>query len=397
MRLPSILVLLLAALIAALPAGCSRKAEKLVGAGRLIRGPGGLGTTVRLVPNPDRDTFVEPGTADFDSLLLVGTSGAFTASAFLAVNTWTLPDTTLPGFAVQSISLELQRNLTLGFNPLQINLSLTTATWDTTNVAWPGPAAATQIGSAQDDRTTATFSLPLNAGSFPTVVQWAQNPSAVPGFTLQTPPGINIAAYVAGAAKFRIRYTHTVNSAPVLDSLDSPVTQDFYLHAPLTPSATGADSSLVLGTLFKTALAIRFPLDSIPSGVSVDEATLVLSLLPGSAIPDSADIRATVELRAIRNVWSETVTEQSAFTVDAGTVASGLLVPVYSSSDRTLRLRLPGSLIRGWASLPSVNEGLLVTLVNRANLTKRFDIGSRESSRPPVLHVTTTDLPPPRL
>ena len=116
-----------------------------MGAGRLIRGAGGLGTTVRLVPNSDRDSYVEPGTVDFDSLLLVGTSTPFQASTFLAVRAWTLPDTTLPGFVPQTISLELQRNLTLGIDPTQVTLFLTAAAWDTTNVAWPGPAAAAQL------------------------------------------------------------------------------------------------------------------------------------------------------------------------------------------------------------------------------------------------------------
>ncbi|HYQ95663.1 MAG TPA: hypothetical protein VER38_01480 [Candidatus Eisenbacteria bacterium] len=394
MRLRPILVILLATLSASSLAGCSRKAEKLVGAARVIRGPGGLGTTVRLAPNPDRDTYVEPGTVDFDSLLLVGTSPPFQASTFLAVQAWTLPDTTLPGFAPQTISLELQRNLTLGFSPTQVTLSLTATAWDTTNVAWPGPAAAAQLGSATDDRLAAIFSLPLGPGSFAQVVQWAQNPSSVPGFTLQSSGPV--AAYVAGAARFRVRYTHTVSGSPVLDSVDTRVTQDFYLHAPLTPTPTGADTALVLGSLYKTELAVHFPVDSIPSGVSVDEATLVLKLLPGSAVPDTADIGGVVHVRPIRNVWAETIAEKASLTFDAAPAASAKVISIYSSSARTLAIRLPGSLMREWASMPSTNDGLLVTLINRANLTRQLDIGSRESSRPPELHVTYTRLPPAR-
>ena len=365
-----------------------------MGAGRLIRGAGGLGTTVRLVPNSDRDSYVEPGTVDFDSLLLVGTSTPFQASTFLAVRAWTLPDTTLPGFVPQTISLELQRNLTLGIDPTQVTLFLTAAAWDTTNVAWPGPAAAAQLGSAIDDRLTASFSLPLDPGSFAQVVQWAQNPSGVPGFTLQSPGPL--AAYVAGAARFRIRYTHTVSDTAKLDSVDTRVTQDFYLHSPLTPTPTGADTSLVLGSIYKTELAIHFTLDSIPSGGSVDEATLVLKLLPGSAAPDTADVRGVAQVRPIRNAWAETVTEKASLTFDAAPVASGNVVTSYSSSARTLAIRLPGSLMRGWTSMPSTNDGILVTLINRANLTKPLGIGSRESSRPPELHVTYTGLPPGR-
>ena len=367
-----------------------------MGAGRVIRGPGGLGNTVRLSPIPDRDTYVDPGSVDFDSLLIVGSSGPFQASTFLAVQSWSLPDTTLPGFAAQAVSLELPRNLNLGIDPLTVTLSLTAATWDTTNVTWPGPAPAAQLGSALDDRASAVFSLPLDPGSFPLVVQWAHNPTSVPGFTLRAPSLTTIAAYVAGAAKFRIRYTHTVSGAPVLDSIDTPVTQDFYLHSPLAPAPTGADTSLVLGGLFKTALAIHFPVDSLPSGISVDEATLVLRLLPGSAVPDTADVRGIIQIRAIRNAWPETITEQSSLTIDAGVVASGNVILLYASSGQTIRIRLPASLMREWASMPSTNGGLLISLINRPNLVKRFSIGSRESSRPVELHVTYTALPPGR-
>jgi hypothetical protein len=362
----------------------------------LIRGPGGLGTTVRLSPIPDRDTYVDPGTADFDSLLIIGRSGTFDASTFLAVKSWSLPDTTLPGFTPQTVSLELPRNLTLGIDPLQVTLSLTATTWDTTNVAWPGPAPAAQLGSAGDDRLGVTFSLPLDPGSFPQLVQWAQNPSLVPGFTLRSTSLTTVAAYIAGAARFRIRYTHTVSGAPVLDSIDTPVTQDFYLHSPLAPAPTGVDTALVLGGLFKSPLAIHFPVDSLPSGVSVDEATLVLKLTQDSAVPDTADVRGIVQVWAVRNVWPQTVTEKSSLTVDAAPIASASVILLYSSSGRTIRIRLPASLMREWASMPSTNGGLLISLINRPNLTKRFDVGSRESSRPPELHVTYTELPPVR-
>ncbi|HEY2924695.1 MAG TPA: hypothetical protein VGJ98_06985, partial [Candidatus Eisenbacteria bacterium] len=223
MRLRFLLAFLLVALSAFPLVGCSRKAENLVGAGRLIRGAGGLGTTVRLVPNPDRDTYVEPGTADFDSMLIVGSSGSFEARSFLAVQTWMLPDTTLPGFQPQTVSLELRHNLTLGFSATQVTLYLAATPWDTTTVAWPGPAAGAQLGSATDDRASLTFSLPLDPGAFAQAVQWAQNPSGVPGFTLRSTTGL-LAGYTAGAAKFRIRYTHTVSGSPVLDSIDTPVT-----------------------------------------------------------------------------------------------------------------------------------------------------------------------------
>lgn len=396
MRLkPLIVSLTLACLLAAL-AGCSRRAEKLVGSDRLIRGPGGLGTTTRVARPPDRDTYLESGTAVFDSMLVVGQSVAYEARTFLAIGTVNLPDTLLPGFLAQSISLELSRNLTLGFDPVTVSAFQSTV-WDTTAIAWPGPATGTLLGSVVDDRTVTAFSFPLNNTAFQQVVQWKANPAATPPRIELTATGQPLAAYVAGTVKLRVRYTHTVSGSAVLDSVDSPVTQDFYLHAPLAPLATGADTALVWGGLFQTQLAVHFPLDSIPSSVSVDEATLVLHLLASSPLPDSTDQAARVFVRAVLSAWPETATGISQLSgVDSTAFASGKLIALYQPSTTSIAIRLPGSLMRQWVATPSTNGGLLVRLDDHRDLPKQFLVGSRESSRPPELHVSYTELPPGR-
>src|SRR2546430_17275414 len=71
-RLNPILGLVMTILVVAALGGCSRKAENLVGAGRVIRGPGGLGKTTQEAPIPDRATHVVPGTADFGDRLHIG-------------------------------------------------------------------------------------------------------------------------------------------------------------------------------------------------------------------------------------------------------------------------------------------------------------------------------------
>src|SRR2546422_10144235 len=64
-RLNPILGLVMTILVVAALGGCSRKAENLVGARRVIRRPRGLGKATQVAPIPYRDTHVEPGTADF--------------------------------------------------------------------------------------------------------------------------------------------------------------------------------------------------------------------------------------------------------------------------------------------------------------------------------------------
>src|SRR5436853_887447 len=198
MRFRPHIAMLLVALSVTLLVGCSRKAEKLVGADRLVRGPGGLGTTTRVIRTPDRDTYLEHGTAVFDSMLLVGQSGGFEARTFLMIGTVNLPDTTLPGFVPQTISLELQRDLNVAFDPTTVTAFQTTV-WDTTAITWPGPSPGATLGSAMDDRLLGGFfSLPLNNASFAQIAQWRLNPLVTPPrIQLQT-GGQPLAVYVAG-------------------------------------------------------------------------------------------------------------------------------------------------------------------------------------------------------
>jgi len=55
--------------------GCSSRVERIVGNERLIRGPGGLGTTVSVVSFLNRDTYVTSSAVNFGSVQLVGQSG----------------------------------------------------------------------------------------------------------------------------------------------------------------------------------------------------------------------------------------------------------------------------------------------------------------------------------
>jgi len=393
-RLRSFVLLGLAALIASALAGCSRKAENLVGANRLIRGPGGLGNTVRVAPNSDRDTYVEPGTADFGAVLIVGSDTSFTARIFLSVSSWKVPADTLPGFSLGVISLEVPRDTTL-LDVGTVNAYLSASAWDTTTVAWPGPGLGLQIGSAQDLRADpGRFSIPLAPAVFDSMKRWVLAPTTVPGFALDR-PGQGLLSYKPGGTVFRVRYTHTVSGSPVVDSLDTPVTQDFYLHSPVSPVPAGTESVLRLGGIYGTALALHFPVDSVPAGVSIDEASLVFKVVLGGGPvgPDSLDF---VEVRRIRAPWPETVTEKAPLQVDDATVASRRLSASYSPADSLIRIAIPVTLVREFAATSSSNEGFYVSLVNPVNRRRIFSIGSRESSRPPELHLSYTDLPPGR-
>ena len=396
MRLNPILGLLLVCLVAAPLVGCSRKAEKLVGAGRVIRGPGGLGTTTRVQPTPDRDTYVEPGTADFGDLLIVGNDTLFTARILMAVASWNVPSDTLPGFALGEVWLEVPPDTTF-FEGGNVNLHLTGSSWDTTSVAWPGPSLSTLLGSAADNRLTpGPFILPLNPAAYDSMKRWAQAPATVPGFALDR-PGQGLLAYKTGGSRFRVAYTHTVSGSPKTDTLSTPVTQDFYLHSPIAPPPTGTESALILGGIYKAGIALHFPLDSVPAKVSIDQALLVLKQIVGPLFNlASSDTLAVIQVRRIESPWIESVTEKAPLGVDNATTASRLLRLAYTAADSTIRITIPGPLIREWASTSSSNQGFYVSLVHRTDPRRKFLIGSRESTARAQLHVTYTDLPPGR-
>lgn len=390
LSLPAILAILVCL------GGCSRQAEKLVGNERLIRGGAGLGATVRADSVADRDTYVDPGTVDFGSTLLVGrTPDLFEAKTLLAVSpkSWKVPDESQPGFNAQSVSFELTRDFTLGVIGLRVELHTSASVWDTTAISWPGPAPDSLLATADDDLLGTTFSLPLGADGYSVFKKWVADTTAPAGFILSAPLTQGVNAYKAGGAKIRVRYAHDVSGISVLDSIDTPMTQDFFIRAPLV-SPTGADTTLVLGGLYGSELALHFPVAAIPNDASIDEATLVLNLAVGSSALDSTDVGEVVVTR-IRSDWVETATQASLLNPDPVPFAARLLRLGYQKAEGRIAIRMPASILREWGGDPATNFGLLVTLKSR-NFGKALNFASRESSRPPEITLTYTPLPPGR-
>jgi len=381
---------LLLAFLLLLGLGCSRRVEKLVGNARLIRG--GLGTTSGNAIAPDRDTTVDPSTRNFGRAVLVGQEAGFEARGFLKVAAWSLPDTTDPTLVVQQVKLVLPRDTLRTAIGIKMELARVAADWDTTTVAYPGPAAADFLGSATDSLDGVNFEIPLAAGTFTQVKQWAGNPTSVPGFILRSIQGAGVGAYRSGQITFRILYQHLVSSVVVSDSVETSVTQDFYLHTPLTPP-TGGETTLALGGLYETSAPLRFPVPAIPAGSSINQATLVLRVLSGSplfATGQSVD----VEIRRVGASWSEAVTTFDSLQA-ASLLATRAGVAIAAASDSLITIALPGGLIRDWADLPASNEGIVVSL-RGANVAPEIRIGSRESASPPELRVAHTTPPPGR-
>src|SRR5690349_17898247 len=77
---PLVLLLVLASLAAL--SGCSTRQDKVLANRRILRGPGGLGTTTRLSLIPDRDTYVGTSRAILSPTLLVGVDGTLQAQSF---------------------------------------------------------------------------------------------------------------------------------------------------------------------------------------------------------------------------------------------------------------------------------------------------------------------------
>ena len=409
--------LLVAAL--ALPAsiflcGCSSRVERIVGNERLVRGPGGLGSTVSVVSSLNRDTYVTSNAVNFGPALLVGQSGSFDALSLFKVSAWRLPVETLTGFTPIAVHFVLPQRQILGgaTGTLSAGLSLTAVAWDS-SVAWPGPALGAGLGSTSYDFIGA-LRVNLGPSGYSQVQQWAADPSLAPGFALVRTSTGNVGSFQAGSAVFRIFYQYTGPDSTETDSIDTHVSLNAYVHSPLSPPQTGTETALVFGGEFESALALRAPVPPISDGSSVNELRFLLPVTgtapapDGAAMPDTAIL--SVDIFRIRAPWVEGVTDRAALTIDASPVSRLILPQFLTAQDTALSIPLPRVLTREWGADSTSNEGVLIRirditvrpgsdlyrLVQTPAESPSFLIGSRESSRPPVLRVSTTTPPPGR-
>src|SRR5512140_980511 len=101
---PPLLVLFLAAALFA-GSGCSSQQDRVFSNRRLLRGPGGLGSTTSLTLTPDRDTYVGTAKSILDAPLLVGTDGPLLAEAYFTSSIWLLPPATVPQDSIVGIEV----------------------------------------------------------------------------------------------------------------------------------------------------------------------------------------------------------------------------------------------------------------------------------------------------
>lgn len=371
-----------------------------MGNARLLRGPGGLGETVRDTLYADRDTWVETGTRNGGPALLVANTGTYEAVTHLHMASWSIPDTNDPTLVIRSVVLFapwIARDTLSATNPMTIEVHADTTAWDTTAISWPGPAPGHWLGQATEDFRTDTLTIPLTLASpLDSLKKWARDPSSVPGFQLRAPnvtPG-SIATYKAGSVKIRVAYDHGLPGSVISDVRDSYATTDLYVHSPATSIATGSDPLLHLGGVEGLGVAVRFDTPSVPPGAAINEASLILQVDAATDSIPFIHLGATVDLevRTAGADWSETATSQSALAVLPTPIATILNFTHRSPADSLITIRLPASTLRAWAAAPSTNHGLVITAV-RGDLVSPIFLDSRESLRPPELRVSYTTAP----
>jgi len=386
-----ILTLVLALALAAVAPACSKKAERLVGNEVLKRGPGGLGDTVREITPLDRDTFLGTGTADRGSTLLAGVSGAYEARVLIKPGTWVLPDTNDVTVVVDSIRLELPFDGKMSIPDVDLLLHTAASAWDTLSVAWPGPGLGASLATANAVDANGDLWLELGGSSFGLVKSWAIDPSSLNGFVVRRSAGSGVAAFRAGAGRFRIVY-HTATSTRSI--ADTPFSADLFIHTPLVSLPTGADTTLILGGLYAPVVAFRAPVDSFTPGFSLDEARVVFRVRSDSpTFPDS--ITVTIEARRIQSSWSEGAVDTAGLNISTVTLDRVVGYQVRDVSDTLLVVPLPASLVRDWSSGVLANDGVVLR-INESFRAPEIWLYSRESTRPPEFRISTTSPPPGR-
>jgi hypothetical protein len=394
--------------------GCSNRVDRIVGNERLIRGPGGLGTTVSVVSLTDRDSHLPRNTANFGPALLLGQSGSFDALALFKVSTWRLPALTLTGFTPIAVHFVLPQRQILGggTGSISADLSLTSVAWDS-SVAWPGPVLGASLGSTNFDFIGA-LRVNLGPSGFSEVQSWAADPALAPGFALVRSSSGSVGSFDPSGAVFRIFYQYTGTDSTETDSIDTHMSLSAYIHGPMNPPPTGTETAMIFGGEFECGLALRAPVPTITDGSSVNELRFLLPVtgtapaINGVAMPDTAIL--SVDIYRIRAPWTEGVTDQAALTIDASPVSHLILPQFLTAQDTALSIPLPRVLTREWGADSTTNQGVLIRIrdvtvrpsidvfriAQTPGESPSFLIGSRESTRPPVLRFSTTTPPPGR-
>jgi len=386
-----ILNLGLALALTVLAPACSKKAEKLVGNEIVARGTDGLGTTAREVSPVDRDTYLATGTTDRGTTLLAGVSGTFEAQALIKIGTWVLPDPNDLTVVVDSIRLELPFDGKMSIPDIDLELRLAASPWDTTTVAWPGPGLGTALASANAVDAIGDFALEIGGGSFGLVQSWATDPTSLNGFVVRIASGVGVAAFRAGTGRIRIVYHSATSTRSVADT---PFQTDLFIHSPLTPAPTGADTTLILGGLYAPVVAFHAPIDSFTPGFSINEARIVFRVRGDSpTFPDS--ILVNVEARRVQNSWTEGTADTAGLGVSTTILDRVVGYQVRDVSDTLLIVPLPAALVRDWSSGVLANEGIVLR-IGESFRAPEIWLYSRESSKPPEFRISTTSPPPGR-
>ncbi|HEX7078772.1 MAG TPA: hypothetical protein VF363_10135 [Candidatus Eisenbacteria bacterium] len=395
MRHPRFPEILLVVSIAAALTGCAQRAERLVGNERLIRGAGGLGSTLRAYGPLDRDTYVAADTADRGNTLIVGVEGAFEARVLMRAGRIVLPDTNDVSVSIDSMFLDMQFDGGIDIPSTTLQLSSASAAYDSMNVTWPGPGLGAVMGQSDPSGQIGTYKIGLgNAAAFGFFKAWANDSTLVPALVLR---GLNpgVAGFRAGTGRIRIAYHHLVSGVSAPDTVNTPIASDLFIHSPLSPAPTGTDATLILGGRYEPGLALHFPVGTFSEGFSINEARVVLRIDTATMQFFGTHDSVNVEVHRIGNAWPEGVFDARDLGADQAALGVVANFRVRASSDSLLIVPVPTALVREWSATPSSNNGILLR-IGESFRWPELHVFSRESSRPPELWVSTTSPPPGR-
>ena len=403
MRAPHPLGILLLALILSFLVGCSKDVDRIVANERLLRGQEDIGATDRAVFDADRDTYVGVGQQNFGEMLLVGEEGTYQVESFLRVPNWTVPPTDAVFDSIY-FAIPNDPDFIRGISTFTIELA------DSAGLnAIPTFSMPYSLGTLRFDLTT-TFVDSVRVWEARRILGWP-----TPTFVLRAPSGGGVAGFQAGTGTFTIKY-HLPATSGTMVTAASRASIDSYTRSPLSPAPTGAESALLLGGRYESAVALRAPVPAIPPGFSLNEAAWVLRLdgvedaledngfVPGKTYLD-------VDVHRVGAPWTESATDTLG--MGLGTAIPALrLFQMDPATDTTIVVPIPLAWLRGWAADSTTNQGIVVTFTRwrelrtgtesstyvplSADISSAIRVRSRESGAPAQLRVSWTSPPPAR-
>lgn len=373
-----------------LPAGCTED-KNPVGFDQGPRGSGLVTPETLLIAAPSADLEIRPdrGTGTSASLL-VGTDDTAVARALIRFET--LPDTTGLRYAYLSLYEKPGKGEAIGIIVQEIDAGADS--WDPDSVRWETAPPVVEepldsfwpvgaLPDTVDQREISRLEIPISL-----IREWKEDPESNAGLMIsidQAQAGEGLIRLVSHNDQIFEADGSTIRTPTIVfadssntDIVSAEATHDAYVIRDLRPSPLGVDPEAFISAAPTSRLALRFDLDSIPTGVSIVRGLLRLPLREGQL---SEDDPVRLAVHRTTESWSE---DSSYTALDIETFA--VFLEDFTDPDLTTLETEIAPVVQAWLE-GTENYGVTVRMADETSLPQAIELYTREGERNPSLEI----------